>query len=488
MHVLGQRGLLLSPTNEAANGAVSDDCGLAVNPFRAAREYHDEAVGLEIVTHAAAAKVLTTARRSVDSGSYRPIWVDKGELVSDTYLIIALAEMLALGGPRGPLDLLFSYTPLPSMKTGRVRAALNGVAERLSGSSWPRTLGRCAAQALAQPDESLPEYAALRAGDLEAVSTRFAEDPEGACTDVFGPYLLDRTGSEDLEMLMRESSARMNALEKDPDAASETDAVEAENITLDDLVTGAAPMPLEDETGLAPIEAAPEEEKQRTYEDDVADYVVAYLREHLSPVLARAVAAYRQQGANAATQELKVTKAPRKTLAALGRFAKYGHSAVVLVFDQFGEWHRISQDMRLEITSSLMEMRWALEGSGVVIVMSAPGITPELEEQFAVADHLDWDMPELDGLTGDDPPVEGIPLQAWIDACTVCEPTVSADDPVFEIIRDRAQGSLKRFADIAAVACDDAMRRGSDHLDAAAISEEALAAAAAGGPEGEEGR
>ncbi len=480
----------MSANNETAGlDARTDDCGLVINPFRASRLYHDDPVGIEVVTHVAAARVLTAVRRSADSGTFKPVWIEKGELVANFYFVVALSEMMALGKPDGPLGLLFAYTPLPFMKTGRIRAPLNGLAERLSGPSFPRTLGGYAAAVLADPDETLPEHAALSAGDLDGMRTRFEEDPAGTADEVFGAYMLDRTQSEDPEMLMRVTSARINALEKDPSADDDTIDAEAENVALEDLVVGAAPLPLsaEEEAEVAALEAHyAEPAVNHEYKDDVADYVVAHAKQHLSPVIARAIATYRDQGANAATQEFKVTKAPRKTLTALGKFAKHGWSSVVLVFDQFADWDRIAQDMRLEIAASLMEMRWALEGSGVVVIMAEPGTVPEIAEQFAAAERASWEMPELDGLLGEDPPVDDIPLQSWLDACTVCGPSVSADDPVFATIRDRAQGSFKRFAELAGAACHDAILRGADRLDEASISEDALAAAA-GGAEGEEG-
>jgi hypothetical protein len=428
----------LSSDRDATSGRASEQpCGLLLNPFRSfAPDAGDEPLGIELVTHAAASALLVAVSGVVSEGSHKPVWVEKDLTVPGYYHLRAVGEVLALTGPDGSLGLLGAYVPLVFMKMGRVRAAVSTLAERLTGPSLPRTLGAYAAEALAEPDESLPEYAALSEGDVAGTAARFAADPSAVADEVFGPWVGERDGAEDLEMLMRESTARMTVLETDPEAAEESDGTEAESVTLDDVGAGGAPMPSYDEQ-LEEADTAPAAQlHEHSYSDDVAAYVIAHMRAHLSPVLARGIAEYRRQGSSAAAQELKITKAPRKTLSALARFATYGFDGVLLMFDQFGDWDRIGQDMRLAIASSLMEMRWALEGSGVVAILSSGGGTPELEEQFAMATRVDWDMTGLSALEGADPSPSDIPLAEWLEAASLGEPSFSAADPVFSLIAE----------------------------------------------------
>jgi hypothetical protein len=202
-------------------------------------------------------------------------------------------------------------------------------------------------------------------------------------------------------------------------------------------------------------------------------------------VVARAIDAYRRQGAAAAAQELKITKAPRKTFKAIGALAAFGFDAVVIAFDQFDGWERIGPDVRGQIASSLTEMRWALDGAGVVAIMSRAGATPELEELFAAAERVDWDFKTLAPFEEGEG-VAAIPVADWLAAASLGDPTVSADDPVFAVIEQRADGDLDAYVAMAAAALDDAMLRDSTVLDESAVpSLESVMAD--GASEGEEG-
>ncbi len=63
----------------------------------------------------------------------------------------------------------------------------------------------------------------------------------------------------------------------------------------------------------------------------------------------------------ALTAELTITKAPRKTLTALVRFARLRFRKIVLIYDGFDNWSATPADIRSQITGTLSELRWMLE-------------------------------------------------------------------------------------------------------------------------------
>ena len=65
-----------------------------------------------------------------------------------------------------------------------------------------------------------------------------------------------------------------------------------------------------------PLRFWPRPRRSRTTTRAVLDYLIEYTRAHLSPVIARGLRMYRERGLSALAEELKITKAPRKTLAA----------------------------------------------------------------------------------------------------------------------------------------------------------------------------
>ncbi len=87
----------------------------------------------------------------------------------------------------------------------------------------------------------------------------------------------------------------------------EEDGEEADDsVEIDDTI-GDAP-------GTAALLAASAEKADE--DSAIIDYLIEYTRAHLSPVFARALRMYKERGLSALAEEIKITKAPRKTLAA----------------------------------------------------------------------------------------------------------------------------------------------------------------------------
>jgi hypothetical protein len=213
-------------------------------------------------------------------------------------------------------------------------------------------------------------------------------------------------------------------------------------------------------------ETSPEEDADRA----ILDYIVEYTKVHLSPVIARALRVYRDRGLVALTAELTITKAPRKTLAAIVRFARVRFRKIVIIYDGFDNWAQTPADVRSEITGTLSELRWMLEEDAVVGIVVQPGKVPELEEQFGAGVHVDWDFPGVVGLEEAPDAIDVGMIDRWLAAATpkgVAPLTVG--DPVLSALLDASNGSLKAFALAAVTAIENAADRKVSALDEEAL-------------------
>jgi len=203
----------------------------------------------------------------------------------------------------------------------------------------------------------------------------------------------------------------------------------------------------------------------------VADYVIDYTREHLSPVLGRALRVYIDRGLFATATEFNITKAPRKTLLALVQFARSRFDQVVLMWDGFENWGDIETELRSKIVGLLTELRWSLDGLAVPVFLIDEGVAPELAESFASSVKLRWDYSTLTEL-GDDPDaVSSIAIERWFAAAAIpgVAPLTVADEGVAALVK-AAEGSMVRFIRLALEAIEDAADRGVTSIDVAAVS------------------
>jgi hypothetical protein len=356
--------------------------GLMANPFRGSAWIPNDESFVEVLSHAAAMQVVRAFDDSLASGNAEPVWVSGEDVVPDYYRRLAVSEVVYTTTDNDEVGLLVANVPFPLFTAGKVRSALQILGERLAGATFGRTLGMYTATALQEFDVSLPEASRLTPEQLDVLRTRFADDPEHAAEEIFGPCVQEREQNADVQSMMREVTMRQNLLPKD------VDDVDAETET-DELTD----TPLEPP---APAPAAAEEFEELDEEAQLAEatreYVIAHLRAHLSPVFARGVKAYIESGADKLGQELKITKAPRKTIAALAKFASCRYRGVAVLYDDFEQWTGVPGDLKASIAASLTELRWALKPLGVLGFVSVVGAIPELEEQFGAARHVDWQM------------------------------------------------------------------------------------------------
>lgn len=350
------------------------DLGLIANPFRVEDHAQGDVALTRLAKHVHAASFLAVLDASAMDAQTRPVWAYKSGLIPAGYHRAAVSESISVMSGVNKLGLLAVYVPFTMMRFGRVRSALSGLAERLSGPGFPYVLGATCLRALEELDDSLPEFAELELIDLSAFISALKEDLGVGAEAIFGPFLDVREGSAALMDVMRDSLKRQESHEVDPEESD------------DEGETGE-----EDEPSTSPAEPTAAEVEQLA----LSNYILAWSKAHISPVVARGLRVYRQGGADSMAQEFKVTRAPRKTLGALARFATGYYHAVVIVYDQLDGWHAVPDDLRIKIVSTLSTLRWTLKGHGILAFAAPHGLVPELEEQFGAAASVEWEGTEL---------------------------------------------------------------------------------------------
>ena len=431
--------------------------GFVDNPFEAETGAPQSQWWAKLVVHSAANRLWGEAERNAAAERSLPVWVAYPSDLSEYYVRAAENEFLARTGASSAFNALAVNTPMKRMRVGRVRGTLAEVAQMIAADRFKLTLGRYAAAVFAAPDTQLEAHEAIRGLDLEAVVGELNSEP----AKTIGEWAtIHRTGPQGASETEEEAvhSAVLRQAAQDPNPTESQESAEAAPAAPDAAV--------EDEM----IE---EEESHdgRLIEDRLIDYLVSYARARLSPVLARGFRAYFDYGVDALAQELRVTKAPRKTLAALVRLARYRWDTVVLMYDSFEMWELVDADQRSLIIATLSELRWALGDDGMIVILSADDETPEMAEQFAASRKVRWDMPGLRRMQENDRSIDLEFVQYLLDSASVSEAGASlrAEAPELAPLLSAAEDDIERFVSMAAAAFRDAVVRGVDSIDAAAI-------------------
>lgn len=417
--------------------------GLIGNPFSPSGS-EGYGIGIELAIEAEANRLLVAIEAASRQEAPKPILVSKSNDIPGFYPLraISVVEGALIGDDS--LNVLHAYVQLFFMRRGRVRSTLGVVGERLVFRSFERTLAAYIGQILKHPDPELAAYQVLGPDALAQFALRFEEDPLAAVEERFGAAELERRPE-----LAEVADLRLAGLEHD---VEEVDTSEEVDETL-----GNAPG-----AGIA----LPEEVKG----DALVDYVVEYTAKHLSRVVARGLRAYVERGLSAMSTELRVTKAPRKTLAAVTRLAGVRFNKTAIIYDGFESWVSIEPELRQTIVGTLSEMRWLLDGMAVFVFLLEEGRVPELEEHFGAGTRLRWDFPSLIRLQEAPDELDAAIVDSWLAAATLeGSAPLTMSDPILRTLADEAGGSLKRFVSTAAVAIEDAAERGCGTLDEAAL-------------------
>ena len=210
--------------------------------------------------------------------------------------------------------------------------------------------------------------------------------------------------------------------------------------------------------------------KMRDNDQAVVDYIVEYTKAHLSPVVARALRVYRERGLAAMTEELKITKAPKKTLAAIVRLARSRFAKVALIFDGFDLWYQVPAETRSLIAGTLSEIRWMLESDVVMVFVLETGEVPELEEQFGGGTRVEWGFSGLASFEKDSQALDTATVDSWMARAAVPGAVpLTMDDPVLSALMSDSEG-FSEFAFRAATAIEDAADRAASTLDEEALN------------------
>jgi hypothetical protein len=332
-----------------------------------------DALGVRLSIRAAVLRLLSAVENAIADPDHRPIVVEKAPEIPSYYDVAALSEVFSGITSGSPVPgLLGAYVPVDMMRIGRVRAAVSVVAERISGSKPDVMIARWSRLALVEPDTTLDEWAKLTAEtDVAAVIDRIDADEAKFAAEIFGEKMAEREGADDIDAMMTISAVRQDRLVADPEEEDGPDASTADENSSDDPLGEAFVTPLGGEDAVLVKDLGLSDALVR-------EYVLAYTRKNLSPVVARGIEAYAAQGTTSMAQELKITKAPTKTLAALLAFARSSFRAGLLMYDRFEMWPSVPDDLRMKIIASLTQMRWAVKDSSVVVLFVSRGDAPEL--------------------------------------------------------------------------------------------------------------
>lgn len=444
----------MSDTNPVPVTADYSRLGYVANPFATEDQSGSEPYWMRLVTRAAANNLLAATFRARRAS--RPVLLNMVEEIPEYYYRVAQNDFLRRMSDDPSLDMMALNISLDIMRLGRIRGTLAELAELVVAVDFPATLAAWFARELDIPDSGMPESSLVSAEELVAAREQFVTDPEAAVVRYLGvrtePVPVSEMDAVTHEAYLRQLGQEIE-VEQDQEGLESVPG-------LVEHVPNEAPA---DEDAEA-VEPEPDPDA------GMREYLLALARMRLSPVIARALAGYGPYGESLAAQELKITKAPRKTLAALLRLMNARWGTVTVIYDNFGVWSILDQQTKMDVLTSLTELRWIVAETGVMVVAVLKGTTPELEEQFAAAEQVDWSLPELTALYNGDTSLDLATVQAWLDSAAIDGPSpLRADGPELAALVAAAGDDIREFAAMAEAAFSDSASRGSATIDAAAV-------------------
>jgi len=423
--------------------------GLIANPF--ALPENSDQPGIECEIGAEGNALLQAILRQSAEESPKPLWVEKSADMPSQYPLMAIAHAESSLAVDDSLNVMYAYVQLYTFKKGVVRSTLGVLAERVAFRDFDKTLAAYLEQkVLAEPDTELTSYQVLGPQGLDAFAAKFREDPLGTVHACFGDPLVERRPDLDRRIDMRPVNLEEEVEESDTTA--EFDASMGDAPGTDQLL---------------------EERAQKTESDEfdaVRDYVIEYAKTHLSTVIARGLRVFYDRGLAAMATEFQITKAPRKSLAALIDLANYRYRKVALIFDSFEQWLMIEDDLRPKIVGSLSELRWKVAGGAFLVMLVETDAAPELEEAFRTGSEVVWDFPGVIPLQDNPDVIDHEIVNRWLaNAASPGADLFTMSDPILAKLADEAQQSLRSFITMAGLAFEDAADRQAQALDEAAF-------------------
>lgn len=446
--------------------------GLMANPFLMPDELHTyDSPGGRVMSHVAAVQLISVLEQAADEERHHPVWIQRNPRLVQSATLEAYTEMLrAFMRDADSLRILPVQIGLEMMRESRIRGVLGVVTEMVAGPLYARPLAAWSAGCLEAPDESLAEWVLLGEYDVPAIAAFAREDGDAFVDEYFGEMTMERADSEESGNLFRISGVREQKFEPNPDETADSDEFDADDPLQDTLVTG-----LDEEAPGVPVGAADGSEAEVDPDEArraaVREYVIAHTRANLSPVVARGIAAYHAQGSFAAGQEMRMTKAPKKTLTAVLKFARAYWKSVALIFSRFEPWELLQEDYRLEFLGAFAQLRWVVGDNGLMCFLAQPGQVPELEEAFAGGHTFTFELTEAPKVQAWEAPFDREVVDAWIEAAKVPGVGASiAETPAIDRLAEEADGDLAAFIAMAGAAIEDAAQRQVGQLDDTALA------------------
>ncbi len=436
--------------------------GLIGNPFVLSARNIDAFIDFE--GRAMTNRLLKAIDEQADAGRPRTIWVNKGEL-PPSYALSAVGDVEHEIVSDDSLNLVSGYVQLAMMRMGRIRAILQIASESVAFSRVDRTIAAWVKQILAEPDTTLDAYLALEPDALTAFVRSFEDDSLAAVHRLFGEPLMERhmelTNVVDLRPVDLESEEIDESSDGTEIAPDFREARGVSDGAIDEWVES---HPDKAEEVLPAADG--EDPDNAVANDALFEYLFEYTREHLSPVVARALRAYRVRGVAVMATEFTITKAPRKTLGAVLRFARCRFRRVVVLFDGFDAWPLAEADLRAKIVGALSEVRSLLGDDLEMVFLVEHDLAPELEEQFGGGVRVEWLFENLDRYFEEPNVLDADIIDSWLASAALPGASpITVRDGVLARFFDAADGSLPRFGRAAEAALRDAAMRGVSELD-----------------------
>lgn len=451
--------------------------GFVDNPFLDLEGDNDSQWWARIIVQALTNRLASTLEADLAAERPRPVLVLASPDLPPYYVRAAENAYLARSALDEVTNVFAVNIPLKRMKEGRVRGTLTELVELVAADDFDLTLGRFLQAQLTEPDPEIPGFDDIAPEVFEHFISSLAVDPGEAVTTLFEDFRGGDVDPTAEELAVAAASIRGSRQEADPDESDDTPEVApgtGESSVADsyqqraDVAEAEALAQAGEEGGGEQEEALPAGPSD---EQLLVDYLAHYLRVHLSPVLARGVRSYAHYGADALAQELKVTSAPKKTMKGLFSLMSYRWSNLVLIYDGFEIWGALDEETRGLVVTALTEMRWALGSSGAMVFILTKDAVPEVEEQFGVSAPVEWTALGIEPFQAGNTELDMSLVQSWLDAAALATEgsAVKADGPELAPLVEAAGGETKRFAEMAAVAFEDAARRGLATLDEQAV-------------------
>ena len=424
--------------------------GYVDNPFSAIPEQDTRFWGLQ-AGRAATNRLLAATDRAVAVEHSKPIWIALNPAIPVHYYRIAENGFLRQTALDTTMNVLTLNIPVEMMRLGRIRGTLAEVAELVAAVEFDKTVAAYAAAVLPDPDVTLEEYSLVEGMDFAQLAEQFSASPSETVAKHFGTLEAIRRSDEETELVLYETYVRSVPLDVEPEEGQFSEEDDANTARPDDRVA---------------VDDQGDDDDTLPEDDPVAVYLIAYMRAHLSPVIARAMKAYVTDGFTTVAQELKITKAPKKTLSALVRFATARFRKMVVVYDQFDPWANMDDNSKSMMLAALTELRWAFGPDGVMALLVPDNLAPELEEQFASADRVVWAFDEVEALYGGNIPFNAEMAQGWLDAAALSGTSaIRADGPELAPLVELAAEDLLGFAKRGHFAFLSAAQRGAKTIE-----------------------